>query len=111
MVEGTSGQVDPKILNGTGGVTRYVSIPVAASTTPVTVKITYSNASGSCVNGQIALVDQNTKAWKVASACGTTNSVMEVTVTDATVTELFILMNRNGDAGGGIRIWKIETTR
>ncbi|MFC3114820.1 pectinesterase family protein [Cellvibrio fontiphilus] len=111
MVEGTSGQVDPKILNGTGGVTRYVSIPVAPSALPITVKITYSNASGSCVNGQIALVDQNTKAWKVASACGTSNSVMEVTLSDETVTELFILMNRNGDAGGGIRIWQLEVTR
>lgn len=111
MVEGTSGQVDPKILNGTGGVTRYVSIPVAASNLPLTVKITYSNASGSCVNGQISLVDQNTKAWKVASACGTGNSTLEVTLTDATVTELFILMSRNGDSGGGIRIWQVEVTR
>ena len=108
LVEGTSGQVDPKILNAAGGVTRYVSIPYAATANPVTVKITYSNASGSCANGQIALVDQNTKTWKVASACGTTNSVMEATVTDATVTELFILMSRNGDSGGGIRIWNIE---
>lgn len=111
MVEGASGQVDPKILNGNGGVTRYVSIPVVASNLPLTVKITYSNASGSCVNGQIALVDQNTKAWKVASACGTTNSTLEVTLTDATVTELFILMNRNGDSGGGIRIWQVEVTK
>lgn len=111
MVEGTSGQVDPKILNGVGGVTRYVSIPVVASNLPLTVKITYSNASGSCVNGQIALVDQNTKAWKVASACGTTNSTLEVTLADATVTELFILMNRNGDSGGGIRIWQVEVTQ
>lgn len=111
MVEGTSGQVDPKILNGTGGVTRYVSIPVVASNLPLTVKITYSNASGSCVNGQIALVDQNTKAWKVASACGTTNSTLDVTLADATVTELFILMNRNGDSGGGIRIWQVEVTQ
>jgi len=111
MVEGTSGQVDPKILNATGGVTRYVSIPVAASSLPLTVKITYSNASASCVNGQISLVDQNTKAWKVASACGTTNSILEVTLTDETVTELFILMSRNGDSGGGIRIWQVDVTR
>lgn len=111
LVEGTSGQVDPKIRNGAGGVTRYVSIPFAGTADPVTVKVTYSNASGSCVNGQVALVDQNTKTWKVASACGTTNSTMETTIADATVTELFILMTRSGDSGGGIRIWNIEVTQ
>jgi len=111
LVEGTSGQVDPKILNASGGVSRYVSVPYTATANPVTLSVTYSNSSSSCVNGQIAIVDQNGKTWKVASACGSAQSVVTVTVTDPTVTELFILNTRSGDSGGGIRIWSIEVTK
>jgi pectate lyase len=111
LVEGTSGQVDPTLLNSSGGVSRYVSVPYAATPNPVTLAITYSNSSGSCVNGQIAVLDQNGKTHKVASACGSSQSVLTVTVTDPNVTELFILNTRSGDSGGGIRIWSIEVTK
>ncbi|PUA27784.1 MAG: hypothetical protein B0W54_14725 [Cellvibrio sp. 79] len=115
LVEGTSGQVNPASLNSAGGVTRFVSVPVTAGTDPITLDITYSNGSATgasgCQNGQIAIVDQNGKTWKVASACGTTQQVLSTTITDANVTELFVLMTRNTDSSGGIRIWKINTTR
>lgn len=111
MVEGTSGQVNPLGLNTAGGVTRYVSVPFAASASPVTLKVSFSNSATTCVNGQIAIVDQNSKTWKVASACGTGTTTLSVTLTDSSVTELFVLMNRNGDSGGGIRIWNLELTK
>lgn len=120
LVEGTSGQVDPASLNLAGGVTRFVSVPVAASVDPLTLVVTYSNASNNydastnpsgCQNGQIAIVDQTGKTWKTASACGTTQQTLSVTLSDASVTELFVLMTRNSDTGGGIRIWKIDTIR
>ncbi|WP_246841618.1 pectinesterase family protein [Cellvibrio sp. PSBB023] len=111
LVEGTSGQVDPKLLNVSGGVSRYVSVAYVATPNPVTLTVVYSNSSSSCVNGQIAVLDQTGKTHKVASACGTEQSVMSVTVTDPNVTELFILNTRSGDAGGGIRIWNIEITK
>lgn len=111
LVEGTSGQVDPTKLNASGGVSRYVSVPYAATPNPVTLTITYSNSSSSCVNGQIAVLDQTGKTHKVASACGSSQSVLTVTVTDPNVTELFILNTRSGDSGGGIRIWNIDVTK
>ncbi len=120
LVEGTSGQVNPVSLNTAGGVTRFVSVPVAASAEPLTLAVTYSNASNNydastnttgCLNGQIAVVDQTGKTWKVASACGTAQSTMAVTISDASVTELYVLMTRNTDTGGGIRIWKLDVTR
>lgn len=120
LVEGTSGQVNPAGLNTTGGVTRFVSVPVTASETPLTLAVTYSNASNNydastnpngCLNGQIAVVDQSGKTWKVASACGTAQQTLSVTIADASVTELFVLMTRNTDTGGGIRIWKLDVTR
>lgn len=115
LVEGTSGQVNPALLNQAGGVTRFVSVPVTAGPDPIALDITYSNGSATgasgCQNGQIAIVDQSGKTWKVASACGTTQQVLSATINDATVTELFILMTRNTDSSGGIRIWKVDTTR
>ena len=120
LVEGTSGQVDPTALNQAGGVSRFISVPVAASSDPVTLAVTYSNGSGNydastnpngCLNGQVAIVDQTGKTWKVASACGTAEQTMSVTITDNSVTELYVLMTRTTDGGGGIRVWKIETTR
>jgi pectate lyase len=120
LVEGTSGQVSPTSLNATGGVTRFVSVPVEASADPLTLAVTYSNASNNydagtnptgCLNGQIAVVDQTGKTWKVASACGTTPQTLSVTISDASVTELFLLMTRNTDTGGGIRIWQVDVTR
>lgn len=120
LVEGTSGQVSPTSLNATGGVTRFVSVPVEASADPLTLAVTYSNASNNydagtnptgCLNGQIAVVDQAGKTWKVASACGTTPQTLSVTISDANVTELFLLMTRNTDTGGGIRIWQVDVTR
>ncbi|OZY87564.1 hypothetical protein CBP51_11510 [Cellvibrio mixtus] len=111
LVEGTSGQVDPTLLSGATGVSRYVSYSFAPSSDPLTLRVTHSNGSDSCVNGQIAVIDQNGKAWKVDSACGTTPKILEVTITDASVNQLFILMSRAGDSSGGIRIWDIEVTR
>ncbi len=120
LVEGTSGQVDPTSLNASGGVTRFLSVPVTASSDTLTLTVTYSNASNNydastqpngCLNGQIALVDQMGKTWKVASACGTGQSTISATISDANVTELYVLMTRNTDTGGGIRIWQIEVTR
>lgn len=120
LVEGTSGQVDPTSLNLAGGVTRFVSVPVVASTDPLTLAVTYSNASNNydassnptgCLNGQIAIVDQTGKTWKVGSACGTTQQTLSATISDASVTELYVLMTRNTDTGGGIRVWKVDLTR
>lgn len=119
FVEG-SAQVNPTLRNVADGVTRFVSVPYAPVATPVTLKVTYSNGSGNyaagtndngCLNGQIAIVDQTGKTLKVASSCGTTQSTITATVTDASVSELFVLMSRNGDGGGGIRIWNIEITK
>lgn len=115
FVEGSS-QVNPTALNLAGGVTRFVSVPFAPVATPVTLTVTYSNGSatapGACQNGQIAIVDQTGKTQKVATSCSNPEqSTISVTVTDATVSELFVLMSRNGDGGGGIRIWKIEITK
>jgi pectate lyase len=119
FVEGSS-QVNPGELNAAGGVTRFVSVPVSPSATPLTLTVTYSNGSGNydavitpkgCLNGQIAIVDQAGKTLKVASACGTTKSTISLTITDSSVSELFVLMSRNGDGGGGIRIWNIEITK
>lgn len=119
FVEGAS-QVNPTALNAAGGVTRFVSVPFSPVATPVTLKVTYSNGSGNydavatpngCLNGQIAIVDQSGQTRKVASSCGTTQSTIEVTITDANISELFVLMSRNGDGGGGIRIWNIEITK
>ncbi|EIK46520.1 pectin methylesterase, putative, pme8A [Cellvibrio sp. BR] len=115
FVEGSS-QVNPTALNLAGGVTRFVSVPFTPVATPVTLTVTYSNgsatAAGACQNGQIAIVDQTGKTWKVASSCSNpAQSTVSVTITDATVSELFVLMSRNGDGGGGIRIWKIEITK
>ncbi|UUA71570.1 pectate lyase family protein [Cellvibrio sp. QJXJ] len=116
LVEGTSGQVNPTLLSGATGVSRYVSYAFAPSSNPITMTVTYSNASataaGACQNGQIAIVDQTGKTWKVASSCSNPEqSTVSVTIADATVSELFILMSRNGDSGGGIRIWNIEVTQ
>jgi pectate lyase len=115
FVEGAV-QVDPTLLNAVGGVTRFVSVPYSPVATPVTLTVTYSNgsatAAGACENGQIAIVDQSGKTWKVASSCSNPErSTITATVTDPTVSELFILMSRNGDGGGGIRIWNIELTK
>lgn len=119
FVEGSS-QVNPTALNLAGGVTRFVSVPYTPVATPVTLDVTYSNGSGNydanttpngCLNGQIAIVDQNGQTRKVVSSCGTTRSTISVTITDPGVSELFILMSRNGDGGGGIRIWDIEITK
>lgn len=121
LVEGTSGQVDPTLLSGATGVSRYVSYTFAPSSDPITMTVTYSNASANydatiapsgCLNGQIAIVDQNGKAWKVASACSNpAQSTLMATITDPTVSELFILMSRAGDSGGGIRIWNIDISQ
>lgn len=121
LVEGTSGQVDPTLLSGATGVSRYVSYSFTPTSDPLTMTVTYSNASANydstaapsgCLNGQIAIVDQNGKTWKVASACSNpAQSIITATVTDPTVSELFILMSRAGDGGGGIRIWDIEVTQ
>ncbi len=120
LTEGASGEVNPTSLNAAGGVTRFVSVPVAASTDPLTLTVTYSNASANydattaptgCLNGQIAIVDQTGKTWKVASACGTAQQNLSVTISDASVTELYVLMTRRTDAGGGIRIWQVDITR
>jgi len=119
FVEG-SAQVNPTLRNVGNGVTRFVSVPYTPVATPVILKVTYSNGSGNyaagtndngCLNGQIAIVDQTGKTLKVASSCGTTQSTITATVTDASVSELFVLMSRNGDGGGGIRIWNIEITK
>ncbi len=119
-MEGTSGQVNPTSLNLAGGVTRFVSVPVAASADPLTLAVTYSNASNNydastnptgCLNGQIAVVDQTGKTWKLGSACGTAQQTLSVTISDASVTELYVLMTRNTDTGGGIRVWKVDVTR
>jgi pectate lyase len=121
LVEGTSGQVNPKQLSGAGGVSRFVSYPFTPTSNPITFKVTYSNASANydatatpngCLNGQIAIVDQSGKTWKVASACSNPEqSTITAIITDPTVSELFVLMSRNGDGGGGIRIWSIEITK
>ena len=120
LAEGTSGQVDPTSLNQAGGVTRFVSVPVAASSDSLSLTVTYSNASGNydasttpngCLNGQIAIVDQAGKTWKVASACGTAQQTLTATLSDPSVTELYVLMTRNTDTGGGIRIWQVDVTR
>ncbi len=119
FVEGSS-QVIPTLLNAAGGVSRYVSVPFTPVTTPVTLTVSYSNASNNydaiatpkgCLNGQVAIVDQSGKTRKVVSSCGTGLSTFSVTITDSTVSELFILMSRNGDGGGGIRIWSVEITK
>lgn len=121
FVEGSSGQVNPTQLTGAGGVSRYVSYPVVSSSDALTFTVTYTNGSADydvvnnqngCLNGQIAIVDQTGKAWKVASSCGnTTPSTITATISDPNVTELYVLMSRNGDGGGGIRIWNIQVTR
>src|SRR5690606_34538318 len=100
FVEGAV-QVDPTLLNAAGGVTRFVSVPYSPVATPVTLTVTYSNgsatAAGACENGQIAIVDQSGKTCKVASSCSNPErSTITATVTDQTVSELFILMSRNG---------------
>lgn len=111
FVEGTT-TVNPNTLNAAGGVSRYISVPYTARSTPVTVTVTYTNSSStSCVNGQIAIVDKAGKAVKVASGCGSTNQTVTATVTDPVNTELFILYGRNGDSGGGLRIWQIDVTK
>ena len=119
FVEGSS-QVTPTLLNAAGGVSRYVSVPLTPVATPVTLTVSYSNASNNydavatpkgCLNGQVAIVDQSGQTRKVASSCGTELSTLSVTITDSTVSELFILMSRNGDGGGGIRIWSVEITK
>ena len=120
FVEGSS-QVNPTILNAAGGVTRFVSVPFTPGTTPVTLTVTYSNGSSNynpnatpkgCLNGQVAIVDQTGKTWKVGSSCSNPDkTTLTATITDSTVSELFILMSRNGDDSGGIRIWKIEITK
>jgi pectate lyase len=116
LVEGTSGQVNPALLSGTTGVSRYVSYAFTPSDNPITMTVTYSNASATapsaCQNGQVAIVDQTGKTWKVASSCSNPEqSTISVTITDATVSELFVLMTRAGDEGGGIRIWNIQVTQ
>ncbi len=115
FVEG-SVQINPASLNLTGGVTRFVSVPYTPIATPVTLTVTYSNGSatavGACQTGQIAIVDQTGKTWKVATSCSNpARATITATVTDPTVSELFVLMSRNGDGGGGIRIWSIEVTK
>lgn len=109
-------QVNPTALNLAGGVTRFVSIPYTPVATPVTLSVTYSNgsatAAGACENGQVAIVDQTGKTWEVGSSCSNpARTTLTATVTDSSVSELFILMSRNGDSGGGIRIWSIEITK
>lgn len=109
-------QVNPASLNLAGGVTRFVSVPYTPVATPVILNVTYSNGSatavGACENGQIAIVDQNGKTWKVESSCSNpARTTITARVTDPTVSELFVLMSRNGDGGGGIRIWNIEITK
>ncbi|MDO8344907.1 MAG: pectinesterase family protein [Cellvibrio sp.] len=109
-------QVNPTALNSAGGVTRFISVPFTPSALPITLTVTYSNGSatapGACQNGQVAIVDQNGKTWKVGSSCSNPNrTTLTATVTDPAVSELFILMSRNGDGGGGIRIWQVEVTQ
>ena len=121
LVEGTSGQVNPTTLNAAGGVTRFVSYPLTTSSNGLSVTVTYTNGSGNydavtapngCLNGQIALVDQSGKTWKVASSCGNSvQNTITATITDNSVTELYVLMSRNGDGGGGIRIWNIAVSQ
>jgi hypothetical protein len=115
FVEGGN-QVNPTALNIGGGVTRFISVPFTPSALPITLTVTYSNGSatapGACQNGQVAIVDQNGKTWKVGSSCSNPNkTTLTATITDPTVSELFILMSRNGDGGGGIRIWQVEVTQ
>jgi pectate lyase len=111
LIEGTSGQVNPLLLNVDGGVTRFVSVPLVASSNPVTLSLQFTNSS-TCTAGQIAIVDNNGKAWKVAPSCvGSTLTSISTTVQDPTVTELYVLMVRRTDAGGGIRIWQIDVTK
>jgi len=115
FVEGGN-QVNPAALNSAGGVTRFISVPFTPSAAPITLTVTYSNGSatapGACQNGQVAIVDQNGKTWKVGSSCSNPNkTTLTATVTDPAVSELFILMSRNGDGGGGIRIWQVEVTQ
>ncbi len=115
FVEGGT-QVNPAALNTTGGVTRFVSVPFTPVATPVTLTVTYSNgsatAAGACQNGQVAIVDQTGKTWKVGTSCSNpAKTTLTATITDPTVSELFILMSRNGDSGGGIRIWQVDITR
>lgn len=115
FVEGGT-QVNPTALNSAGGVTRFISVPFTPSALPITLTVNYSNGSatapGACQNGQVAIVDQNGKTWKVGSSCSNPNkTTLTATITDPTVSELFILMSRNGDGGGGIRIWQVEVTQ
>lgn len=115
FVEGGT-QVNPTALNVAGGVTRFISVPFTPVSTPVTLTVTYSNgsatAAGACQNGQVAIVDQTGKTWKVGTSCSNPNkTTLTATITDPTVSELFILMSRNGDSGGGIRIWQVDITR
>ncbi len=109
-------QVNPSALNTAGGVTRFISVPFTPVATPVTLTVTYSNgsatAAGACQNGQVAIVDQTGKTWKVGTSCSNpAKTTLTATITDPTVSELFILMSRNGDSGGGIRIWQVDITR
>lgn len=120
-----SGQVDPTQLSTGTGLTRYVSIPYAATSKPVTVTIDYSNSTTGAFSGgqvagkaygaaQVAIVTKAGQIVAVKSAVlissdGTQalgdSQTLSATFTDPSNTEVFVIFNRSTDGTGGLRLW------
>ena len=88
---------------------RYVSVPYAATSGAVTVKVTYTYSS-TCAAAQILLLNTTGTILKAASACDAASPVT-LTFTDPANTEVFIAFTRVTDTAGGLRVWEIDLTK
>ena len=95
----------------TSALDRSLSMPYAASSGPVTVRVVFTNSYAlGCVASQILILNASGKILKAASACGAA-SPLSVTLTDSANAELIIAFTRVTDTAGGLRVFEIHLTK
>lgn len=96
---------------------RYLSLPYRPIAGPVTITASISNGStAKCINGQLLLVKADGTVFKAiggtgSAACSGTQSTVTATLTDPANTEVYVLYNRAGDTGGGLRVFNLSITK